>query len=90
MSRVNVCKHFLKAGPVEVRTAVTVVCIKTVTRVSVLTGIFFKDLLLMGNAVAVSIDFIITGQAAIQSNPHFLDVIRESSGSCHYASPPIL
>ncbi|MPN45597.1 hypothetical protein SDC9_193164 [bioreactor metagenome] len=75
MSRVNVRKHFLKAGTVEVRAAVAVVRIKTVMRVAVFMGVFFKDLLLMGNAVAISIYFIITGQAAIQSNPHFLDII---------------
>lgn len=84
-TRLNIGHHFDKARPLEVGAGVAVILVNLVVGDAVLTGVLGQYLDLMGDAVAVSLVLIITGEADIEGHP----LLNQSLEHSHYRSPPI-
>ena len=75
----NISQHFQETRTVKVRTRISVILIDFIIRDTVFFGIPGQNFNLMGNAIAVSFVFIITGKTDIQSN----DFLNKPFDRCH-------
>lgn len=58
--------HLGEAGPLEVGSAPSVIHEKLIGHQAMLTGVAFEDALLIGNRVALALQFIVAAEAAVQ------------------------
>ena len=67
----NICNHLLKARAVKGRAGNTIINIEFEVGISVFKSILLQDFFLVYNTIAVTLQFIVTGQATIQSSKFF-------------------
>jgi len=80
MTGLDLLQQRLEAGPVKVRPGVAVIREMAEISQSVLPGVVFEILLLVGDTVGFALKLIVSGQTFIQGGDLCLDLLSHGSG----------